>query len=300
MPSTPFRHWIDLLRARPYLLALCCMVASTAAFSAMNVCIREASGELHTTVIVCLRNALSLAILLPLALRHGVGMLHTKRLGSHFWRATVGSIGMQCWFYSVATLPLNHATALSFTAPLFTSLFAVLILKENASPARWAALLAGFLGTLVILRPDPQDFELNSLVVMFTTSIWAVAGMLVKSLTRTEPPIRIITYMAFFMFLWSLPLAIPHWTMPSTKAWGLMVLIALFSSMAHGALVKAYSLANVVELMPFDFLRLIFTAIFAYVVFHETSDPYTWLGAAIIIGSAVYIARRDAKAAPIV
>lgn len=286
------------MRAQPYLLAVCCMVASTAAFSAMNVCIRETSAELHTTVIVCLRNLLALALMLPFVLRRGTGMLKTKRPMPHFWRATIGMVGMQGWFYSIATLPLNQATALSFTAPLFTSLFAVIFLKEQAGRTRWAALLAGFLGTLIILRPDPQQFEWNALVVMFTTAMWACAGMLVKSLTRSEPPLRIIFYMAFFMLLWSIPPAALHWSMPGAKSWGLLLLIAIFSTAAHWSLVKAYSLANVVQLMPFDFLRLIFTALLAYLVFHESSEPTTWAGALIIIGSAVFIARRDAKAAP--
>lgn len=300
MLSNPFSHATHFLRSHPYWLAVLCMVASTAAFSAMNVCIRAASTELHTTVIVCLRNFLALGILLPFVLHQGVAMLKTTRIKSHFWRATLGVVGMQGWFYCIATLPLNHATALSFTAPLFTSLFAVLFLKEHAGRTRWLAMGMGFMGTLVILQPSPSDFEWNSLMVIFTTCMWAMAGMLVKSLTRSEPPLRIIFYMALFMFLWSILPAALHWRMPSAQGWALLALIAAFSTVAHWTLVKAYSLAKVVQLMPYDFLRLIFTSFFAYLAFHETSDSTTWLGAAIIITSAVMIARRDAKAAAIV
>lgn len=290
-------HLSNLFATRPYLLAIACMILSTASFSAMNVCIREASGELHTTVIVAIRNFLAVLILLPFMLRGGRAMFRTARIKSHFWRALIGLVGMQTWFYCISTLPLNHATALSFTAPLFTSLFAVLFLKEHAGAARWAALAAGFLGTLVILRPDPADFEWQSLTVMLATSMWAVAGMLVKSLTRTEPPLRIIFYMALFMFVFAVPFALPHWQWPDGRLWMLLGAIAVFSTFAHWSLVKAYSLARVVQIMPFDFTRLVFTALFAYLAFGETSDLMTWLGAAIIVASAVAIARRDAKAA---
>lgn len=276
------------------------MIASTGFFSLMNVCIREANAELHTTVIVCLRNGIALILMAPFLYRAGSSIFHTARMKSHFWRATVGILGMQAWFYCVTTLPLNNATALSFTAPLFTSLFAVIFLKESAGGARWAAMIAGFLGTLVILQPNPASFDWNALVVILTTSIWAVAGMLVKSLTRTEPPLRIIFYMALFMFLWAIPPAALHWSMPSAKGWLLLTAVAVCSTVAHWALVKAYALAGVVQIMPYDFSRLLWTALFAWFFFGEESQLTTWVGAAIIVGSVVFIARRDAKAAPLV
>lgn len=280
-----------------YFIAIACMVASTASFSLMNIFIRYASEELHTTVIVFFRNFLSVLFLLPWALRDGAALVKTTRIGAHFWRAAIGMLGMQSWFYCIATLPLNHATALSFTAPLFTTLFAVLFLGERADKFRWLALAVGFVGTLIILRPSIADTELSSMVVLFATSMWAIAGMLVKSLTTTEPPLRIVFYMALFMMLLALPPALMHWQWPSPVLWACLACVAIASTGAHWFLVRAYSIAQVVQLMPFDFLRLIFTAIFAYFFFHETSDLFTWLGAGVIIASAVAIARRDAKAA---
>ena len=299
MPSTQIHRLRHAVRARPYLGAVCCMLVSTGFFSLMNVCIRSASNDLHTTVIVCLRNGIALILLAPFLYRVGPGIFHTRRIKSHFWRATVGIVGMQTWFYCVTILPLNNATALSFTAPLFTTLFAVIFLKEHASRAHWVAMFAGFIGTLVILQPSPHSFDWNALLVMLSTSIWAVAGILVKSLTRTEPPLRIIFYMALFMFLWAIPPAALHWSMPNAKAWLLLTGIAACSTAAHWALVKAYSLVGVAQVMPYDFCRLLWTALFAWFFFNEQSDMTTWLGAAIIVGSVLYIARRDAKAAPI-
>lgn len=269
------------------------MILSTAAFSLMNVGIRAASAELHTTVIVLLRNFLALLFLLPFLIKAGPSVLPTKRFKDHFWRGAIGFVGMQTWFYSIATLPLNQATALSFTAPLFTSLFAVIFLKEHASRTAWAAMFVGFLGTLIILRPNPHDFDWNALFVIGCTSIWATVGMMLKSLTRTEPPLRIITYMSFIMMVLAIPFAVPHWQMPTPHLWLVLLAVAGLSTLAHWSLVKAYALADVVQIMPFDFLRLVFTAVFAWAFFHETSDAYTWAGAAIIVASVVYNARRE-------
>jgi drug/metabolite transporter (DMT)-like permease len=134
---------------------------------------------------------------------------------------------------------------------------------------------------------------------MFATSIWAIVGLLVKSLTSTEPPLRIVFYMNLFMFLLALPFGIGQWQTPSLEAWGIFLLIGLASITMHFTLAKAYSLAPVASLMPLDFTRLIYTAVFAYLIFGETSDLTTWAGGAIILFSAMLgtrAHRRDAKA----
>lgn len=262
----------------------------------MSTAVRFVSPELHATFIVVLRNFLTLLILLPWALRGRGAAIRTQRIGAHAWRGAIGSIGMITWTYAITIMPLTHATALSFTAPLFSTLFAVLLLKEKADRTRWMLLLAGFGGTLVILRPSVAGFDWTSLLVIFSTSTWAVTWLFVKSLSRTEPPLRMVFYMSFFMLLMALPPSIPYWKMPSLHAWGVLMVIALCSIVMHFFMARAYSLAAMVSLMPFDFTRLISTAIFAYLLFGETSDAGTWLGAAIITISAVLMARRDVRA----
>ena len=280
-----------------YLAAIVTMMASMLAFSIMNVWIRFASEDLHTTAIVFWRNVFSVLILLPFMLKRGREAFVTQRPYGHFWRAAVGIIGMQCWFYCVVSLPLNLATALSFSAPIFTSLFAIMFLRENSDIYRWAAMIVGLVGVVVILQPSSDTFSWDSLIVLLATSMWAFAGLLVKSLTKTEPPLRIIFYMAFFMMLLSLPMALPHWQWLSLEQTGLLFAVALASTAAHWCLVSAYSMADIVKLMPFDFTRLIFTALLSYAFFNEVSGTATWLGAGIIIAAAVAIAHRDAKTA---
>jgi len=286
----------NLSARRIYLIAVGCMVCSTASFSLMNIFIRLLSEPLHTSVIVFWRNVFSVALLLPWVLPKRAVVLHTNRLGGHFWRAVVGIVGMQSWFYCVATLPLNHAIALSFTAPLFTTCFAVFFLREKTDWVRYAALAGGILGVIVILQPGSEAFQAASLMVLFATSMWSVAGMLVKSLTHTEPPLRIVFYMALFMMLLSLPMALPQWQWPNLTQFGLLLCVALASTSAHLFLVRAYSMVDLVKLMPFDFLRLVFTACFTFLFFDEISDSATWLGAGIILASAVCVAQRDARA----
>lgn len=284
------------LRAHPQAAAIAYMLLSTTGFSAMSVGVRLISPEMHATLIVTLRNFVTLLLLLPFVLRNNAAIIRTERLKAHAWRGCLGSVGMITWTYCLTIMPLAHATALSFTAPIFSTLFAILFLKEHATAGRWLGLFAGFIGTLIIIRPSVEGFDWNALIVMFATSAWAITGMFVKSLSGTEPPLRMVFYMNLFMLLMAAPFGLAHWEMPSPYAWGVLVFIACCSILMHFTMAKAYALAPVVTLMPFDFTRLISTALFAYLLFHETSDPISWLGAAIIVGSAVVMARKDVKA----
>lgn len=291
-----------LFDGRPYLAACCFMLVSACAFSAMNVGVRYLSTDIHATLIVTLRNAVTLVLLTPVLFRNGIRFIYTDRLKDHLTRGTIGAVGMITWTYCLTIMPTNTATALSFTAPLFATLFAVLFLKEKTSRTLWVSLFIGFAGSLIIIHPSPQDFDWNSLLVMFATSTWAIVGLLVKSLTRTEPALRIVIYMNLIMFLLALPFGLYHWSMPSAEAWAVLVFIACCSILMHFSLAKAYSLSTVSSLMPLDFTRLIYTALFAYLVFGERSELTTWIGGAIILASAMLstrAGRRDAKAAPL-
>lgn len=278
-----------------FILAALCMLGSSAMFSLMNSFIRMLSESMHSSLIVSWRNLLALALLLPLVGYQGFATMKTKRLKGHFWRGLVGMFGMQLWTYCIVTIDLNVATALSFTAPLFACLFAVIFLREQADIYRWLALLTGFAGTLIIIQPGMGDFSSVSVVVLFTTSLWAITGLMVKSLTRTEPPLRIVFIMTVFMTIFSLPFAAHVFRLPTEHEAWLLLCVAITSLAAHFLQVQAYSMATVVSLMPFDFTRLLFTSIFAYVFFSEVLDEATLIGGMVVLASAFSIARRDAR-----
>lgn len=280
------------------LLAIGLAVGAMACFAAMSTAVRWASAHMETTQMVFLRNVLSLGLILAwISLRYTPAMYKTNKLTGHLWRAGLGVIAMELWFFSLSILPINIATALSFTTPVFATLFAMWILKEKAGWRRWSAILISFIGVLVILRPEANGISWQASTVLVSSSLMALAGILVKTLARTEPPETIVFYMALFMTPFSAPLALYHWSWePLTHAnvWVALLLIAFFSTLAHLLIARAYARAEMVALLPFDFTRLIFTAFFAYFLFGETMDSHTLLGATIIMSSAVYIAHREA------
>ncbi len=287
-----FHHWAARLEQRPQRAAAIYMLISTMGFSLMNVFVRMAAESLSPTGLVTLRNLLTLTLLLPFVAPRRFAAIRTARLKGHIGRSMVGAVGMLAWTYSLTLMPLTHATALSFTTPLLVTLLAILLLKEKADARHLLALLVGFLGTLIILRPAAEGFDLNSLWVLLATASWATTSMFIKSLTKTEPPIAMVFYMNLFMFLIALPFAAGDWHWPEATTWLVLLGVSVCSILMHFTLVKAYMLAPVVTLMPIDFMRLVFTSILAYLFFGETSDLTSWIGAAIIIGSALYIATR--------
>jgi drug/metabolite transporter (DMT)-like permease len=267
-----------------------------ACLSAMNVIIQLMSPALHSTQMVLLRNLWSVVIVVAWSawLSRGRPKFVTQRIKSHFWRATVGIAAMQLWFYSVTIMPLNIATALSFTTPIFSAILAFVFLGEQAGIRRWSAIITGFIGMLIILRPDIGIVHPAAGIVLAASVLMAFSGVLVKSLTRTESPETIVFYMSVFMALWSVAPAIINWQDLGLRELGLCFVVALFSTAAHLMIARAYVTTDMVALMPFDFTRLVFTAILAYLVFNETLDLFTIIGAALIVASTVYIARREA------
>lgn len=280
----------------PPVQAIVLMLFAMAGFSAMNIVIRILSHDMPSTQMVFLRNIASLMIVC-----FWTGLLRqrwihypTARLSSHFWRASIGIVAMELWFHAVSLLPVTLVTALSFTTPIFSTLIAISFLGEKAGIRRWSAIACGFIGVLIILRPGISDMSSNALFVIGSSLMMGVAGVMVKTLSRTEPPETIVFYMALFMIPWSLPLAAANWQAVTLHQLWLVFWIGFFSTASHLLMARAYQRVDLVMLMPFDFSRLIFTALFAYALFGETIDGPTIAGSLLILASSVYIARREA------
>lgn len=273
------------------------MVLAALGFSVMNVIIRLVSAELDPLQIAFFRNLFALAMMLPwLARTRGLG-LRTRRLGMHAWRACFGFLAMVAWFYSVTLLPLAEAVALNFTVPLFATIGAALVLGEVVRARRWTATVVGFLGVLIIVRPGFADVSLTMALPVLAAAFMAVATLIVKSLSSSETPAAIVAYMNLFLTPLSLVPALFVWRWPDAETLGLLICLGAAAALAHIALTRAYSKADASAVLPFDYLRLPLVAAFAYLLFDQVPDPWTWVGGAVIAGAVIYIAHREAQLA---
>ena len=239
------------------------MLGSGLFFSCLNAQIRYLTETMHPLEITFFRNLFGLVFMLPWLLRSGLAGLRTGRLKLYFWRTAVGLSSMMMSFSALALLPLSLAVALSFTAPLFTTMGAALVLGEKVRIRRWSATILGFCGVLVIVRPGAGSLNI---------------GMLLMTPMSLAP--------ALFV-----------WQTPPVSIWLFLVGMGFAGSLGHLCYVRALRGAEASAVLPYDYGRMIFSSLIGYFAFAEIPDRWTWIGSAIIAGSAIYIARREAQLA---
>lgn len=273
------------------------MVLAAFGFSLMNMFIRVAAVELHPFQIAFFRNVFALLFMLPWLVSTGLSGLHTQRLGTHILRSLFGITAMLCWFSAVVALPLGEAVALNFTVPMFATAGAALFLREAVGVRRWGATFVGFLGVLIVLRPGFAEITPAMALPIIAAVFMATSVLLVKSLSRTEHPAAIVFYLNLILTPLSLGPALFVWQWPSWPILGALAALGLVATLSHLLLTRAFSMAEASAIIPFDYARLPFIAIMAYVAFGEVPSVWIWPGAAVIASAAIYIARREAKVA---
>ena len=274
------------------------MFLSTFFFAGMHGSIRYLSETIHPFEIALFRNVFALIVVLPWFYRYGFAPLRTQRFGMHALRAAFNIVAMLSFFYALSITPLAEVTALGFTAPIFATVLAALVLGEVVRIRRWVAILVGFLGVLIILRPGFVEIGFGQLLTLLSAMVWSCALMVIKSLGRTDSSATIITYMALLMIPLSLGPALFFWKWPDLHQWGWLVAIGVLGGLGQFCIAESLRLADTAVVMPFDFFKLIWVTVIAYLAFAQELDVYTWIGGAVIFASTMYIAYRERRANP--
>lgn len=277
----------------PTLRGIVFMSMSTIGFTSMHIMVRQVSNELHPFQIAFFRSLFGLLVFLPMLMRYGLEPFKTKRLPLQFLRGVLNIIAMLSFFYALSISPIARVTALGFSAPIFTTLLSFVILGERFKLHRWSAILMGFAGALIILRPGIIPMDLGSFLVLTSAFMWGITMIVIKVLARTDSSMTITSYMNLLLAAFALVPAIWVWRTPQLETWGWLVAIGISGTLAQIAIVQALKEGETTVVLPFDFLKLIWATMFGYWLFSETVDLWTWIGAAIIIGSGIYVAYRE-------
>jgi drug/metabolite transporter (DMT)-like permease len=276
---------------RPVLRGALLVLLSAACIAIDTILARIVTQEVSSFVLVFFRNLFGLLFILPWLIRTGRVAFATQRMGLHITRAAVKILGLVCFFFGLSVVPVAEATALAFATPLFAALGAALFLRETLRHGRLPAILLGFIGVLIVLRPGGAALHLGAFAILASAVALATIGLLAKRLARWDPPNTILAINLSLSVPLALLAAIPFWTTPSWAALALMAIQGALGAASQFCFVRALSLADASLMMPVDFVRLPMVALLGFLAFGQVPDGWTWVGAAVICAGIMLLLR---------
>jgi drug/metabolite transporter (DMT)-like permease len=262
------------------------MVASAAFLAVGNSVVRKIALELHPFQIGFLVNLVVLAVVWPALRRPVSAETRATRRKLYAITAAIGGITNLAWFYALAHVPLAEATAITFAAPILVIALAGLVLGEKVSPAHWAAVVVGFLGVTLIVRPGFAEVDLGVVAVLLSTCGMASTYLLSKRITAVDSTQRAAAMMTAIPVITGLVPALLVWKQPglTTILWVILMAAAMYCGRL--AMLNAFRNAPASTVMPFDFARLPFIAIIAYAAYGEVPDSFALAGGVIVIAAS--------------
>ncbi len=254
------------------------------------------TAEIHPFEINFFRSVFGLVAMAPLLAGGAFAVMRTKAFGLHLGRGVLGGVGQICVYYALAHLSLAVIIAITFTRPLFLVVFAVLFLGELVRWRRWTAIIVGFVGVLIVARPEVDAVTLPLVVLIFSTACHAGAHVFLKKVSGVDSPATVVFY---YLVLSTAVAAVPtfiEWTTPTLVQFGWLALIGVLNLVGQAMIALSFRAGEATAIMPFDYARLLYGILFDIVLFTTFPDGWTLVGASVIIGSTLYVARRQAMA----
>lgn len=263
--------------------------------SLLHLGVRFVGAELPTIEIVFLRALFTLLMTAPFVFRPGKVAWRTNNLPLQLLRGSIGVASMWSWYYALANMPLADAGVLSFTTPIFITIGAALYFRETVGPVRSSAVVIGLIGAAIVLKPGFETISLAAVAAVGSSILWAMSLLIAKDLTRFDSPITISFYQPLMIAPIAGLAAIPVWVMPSGGAWLALVGMGAVAAIGNFCYVQALKMVDASLLMPADYVRLLWMVTWGYIFFSEVPGWSTWLGAALIVGSTLFVTWREAK-----
>ena len=269
------------------------MTLASLFFAIGYIPVRELSPKFTAFELVFHRSLFTVLAMLPWLVRSGIGQLRTRRKTLHCVRAGLTYAGMVCLFYAIPHMPLADATALLFTAPLFTVVIAGITLGDPVGPHRWGTILVGFAGALTIIRPGLLEISWPLLAVMFTALSYGAVNAATRALTLTEDRNVVVFYMFALMLPIGIGPAIYFAAVPTWPEAGWLILLGIATFLSQHCLTRAYFETTAAIVTPAFYLQLPIIAVIAFVLYGEEPAFWVWLGGTVIATSAYYVVRLE-------
>lgn len=279
------------------LLAVAYLIGGFGVIPLMDAAAKDLIAQgLEPVFVAWLRFALSTILLAPLLLRRGaVRELVGPGAITQIIRATMLAIATVWFFSALETMPIADALAVYFVYPFLITLMAPALLGETVGLRRYIAVLVGFSGTFLIVRPGFETVPIGVYYVLGASVCFALFNVLTRKLSGSSDPWLTVFYQSLVGAVVLAGFLPGNWQVPNADQWLLMLVMIVAAVVGHRLLIKAYELAAASLLAPFGYFEIISAVIIGYLWFGDFPDEYTWLGIAIIVASGVYIALRERK-----
>ena len=282
------------MKRNKFLTVALLAIGATLFGSFMGAGVKLLSDDLHPIIICFYRCLMGLIIITPFVARNNFKALQTDNMRLQIFRALINIISMICWFSAIGMMHFEKATALGFTTPLFTTVLAVLILGEVIRFHRTAALLLGFIGILIIIRPGYMPFEFGTILMLIASFSFSFVLIFVKKLSATDSSLTIIFYHLLYMTPAFFILSFFYWESINFNQLIIFILMGASGLLSHWCLAQAFKMSDTTFVMPLQFTKLIWASLIGLFIFSEQPDIWTWIGGVIIFISVVYITYREA------
>ena len=261
--------------------------------AAMSVLIKLAQQDTNVFTAAFLRFFFGVMVLFPIFIKTKLNVFKTSHLKVHFLRVLINYPSMLLFFYGINFVTIEKANSLTFIVPFIATILAVIFLKEKIYVYRIFALVLGFIGMLIIIRPGMIEVSYGVYMILISSFLWAVMIIITKILSKDDSAITILSYQYLLMFIISFVFALFNWQTPSQETVFYLFLAGLSGTIFHLTLYQAYKLVDVSLVQPYSFLVLVFASILGYFVFDEVPDIYTWIGTSIIFVGIIIISIRE-------
>ena len=272
------------------------MIATGLSFSMVTGIVHWLGTDMPVAQGTFLRFVFGIVLVAPVLWRFGRRRPSRNLVRLSAIRGVLQAVAAMLWFFAMARLAMAEVTAISYLGPLYVTVGAALFLGERLHARRIAAVMFGFAGVLIILRPGFETIGAGQIAQLLATPLFSISYLVTKRLTDDENPMEIVAMMTVFTTLALLPGAVLQWRPPTPIELGCLALTAVFGTFGHYALTRAFRAAPITVTQPIIFLQLVWSAAMGLAFFGETLDPYIFVGAAVIVTAATYIAHREARA----
>jgi drug/metabolite transporter (DMT)-like permease len=280
----------------PVVRGMLWLIAAGVVLTLLNATLRLITQSVDPLQTLFVRYLAGTLVMLPVALRGGLGDWEPRRIGGHFLRGGLHTIGLMMWFSALPHVLLADVTAIGFTGPIFLMLGAALFLREQMVLARWVAAGIGFAGVLIVVGPGFSGSGGYYLVMMLATSpVFAASLLMTKRMARNDSPTQLVFWQSVAITVCAAPAAFVMWQPMSGGLWLLFALSGLMGSIGHYCMTRSFHRVDISATQSARYLDLVWASLFGLLFFGDMPAATTLLGGAVILASTLWIAQREAR-----